>query len=640
MPSIAVPGRTLPPRLRFHVLATVLVGLPVVAAAAASAIASRSSTEALIGIALFSCFALLAELRPVPVDTGGKRDVSLAFVFVISVQVLFGWQWSVLAGSAGIALAMALGRSAPLKVLFNAAVYAIAAGVAALCGTVVGPAVSGWGYGGLVASTVVCGAVFLAVNIFLVCLAIALGGGLPVRATFVDYVAQAGAICALMVFVAAQAVILWRDEAGLVLLLTAPLLALWLYQRTYLRSRVAEQEAATDSLTCLRNRRAFEDAASHAMTIDPAGMLSLCLLDIDHFKQVNDRHGHPTGDAVLELLGSVIDECAPNCGYRLGGDELAFMLEADSQTAAATAERVRAVFAGRSARLLPEPITVSAGIASYPRDADDLHSLLKHADLALYQSKNNGRSRTTIFTSPANGDDADGPGGGIRLPDIRLVIARRLVTLVDALAVASADARGVLEERRYTEVLDHWQSFDGEHSEAVASLAVALGRRLGLSREDLDDVRLAALLHDVGKIAVPPSILSKPSSLTTDERSLIERHAMIGYELLRDLGLAPVDEYVLHHHERWDGTGYPGGLAGAEIPFGSRLILVADAFDALTSDRSYRNRVSVEAAMHELEGEAGRQFDPLIVATLRDHLANPETAASESKAEREPAWSF
>src|SRR5579871_4933201 len=144
MPSIAVPGRTLPPRLRFHVLTTVLVGLPVVAVAAASAVASRPSTEALVGIAFFSCFALLAELRPVPVDTGGKRDVSLAFVFVISVQVLFGWQWSVLAGSAGIALAMALGRSAPLKVVFNAAVYAIAAGVAALCGTVVGPAVSGW----------------------------------------------------------------------------------------------------------------------------------------------------------------------------------------------------------------------------------------------------------------------------------------------------------------------------------------------------------------------------------------------------------------------------------------------------------------------------------------------------------------
>jgi diguanylate cyclase (GGDEF)-like protein/putative nucleotidyltransferase with HDIG domain len=444
-----------------------------------------------------------------------------------------------------------------------------------------------------------------------------------------------------MVFVAAQAVILWRDEAGLVLLMTAPLLALVLYQRSYVRSRVAEQEAATDSLTSLRNRRSFEDEAAHAMAaLGPAGTLTLCLMDIDHFKQVNDRHGHPIGDAVLELLAGAIDECAPECGYRLGGDELAFMLEADGETTAATAERIRTVFAGRSAGLLPEPVTVSAGIASYPQNADDVHSLVKHADLALYQSKNNGRARTTIFAPHAGGDGADIFGDGLPLLDIRLVTARRIATLVDALAVASADARGVLEDRRYTEVLDRWQSFDGKHSEAVASLATALGRRLGLSRQELDDVRLAGLLHDIGKIAVPPAVLSKPGPLSPEERELIERHAMIGYELLRDLGLSPVDDFVLHHHERWDGNGYPGGIAGAEIPFGSRLIHVADAFDALTSDRSYRNRVSVEAAMHELEGEAGRQFDPLVVATLRDHLARPENATCEPVLEREPAWSL
>ena len=150
-------------------------------------------------------------------------------------------------------------------------------------------------------------------------------------------------------------------------------------------------------------------------------------------------------------------------------------------------------------------------------------------------------------------------------------------------------------------------------------------------------VRSAALLHDVGKIAVPESILSKPGPLSDTERELVERHSLIGFELLRDLGLSPVDTYVLHHHEQWAGTGYPYGLAGAEIPFGSRLIHVADAFHALTSDRAYRRAVSIEAAMHELHGESGRQFDPLVVSALHDHLAHPATTIRRN--ELQPAWS-
>jgi HD-GYP domain-containing protein (c-di-GMP phosphodiesterase class II) len=126
---------------------------------------------------------------------------------------------------------------------------------------------------------------------------------------------------------------------------------------------------------------------------------------------------------------------------------------------------------------------------------------------------------------------------------------------------------------------------------------------------------------------VPEHILNKADRLTPIEQSLVERHSLIGYELVRGLALSPVDLYVLHHHERWDGTGYPHRLAGAEIPFGSRVILVADAFDALTSDRSYRRGISIEAAMQELQAESGRQFDPAVVSVLHDLLAQGRPAA-------------
>ena len=144
--------------------------------------------------------------------------------------------------------------------------------------------------------------------------------------------------------------------------------------------------------------------------------------------------------------------------------------------------------------------------------------------------------------------------------------------------------------------------------------------------DELENVHIAALLHDVGKIALPESVLSKPGPLTDDERELVQRHSIIGYELLCDLGIPQAAEFVLHHHERWDGGGYPSGKAGAEIPFGSRLILVADAFDALTSDRAYRRGVSVEAAIQEIQRESGRQFDPLIGSALHEHFAHPEAS--------------
>jgi diguanylate cyclase (GGDEF)-like protein/putative nucleotidyltransferase with HDIG domain len=636
-------GQGLPPRLRLYVLTAIAVSVPVVAAAVVAALRAHPSPRAIIGIGTFFCLTMLAEWWPVPIDTERKRLVSLAFVFIISSQLLFGWEWSVLIGTVGIGLAMAVQRCDAIKVLFNSATYAIATGLAALP-LLADHAGGQRGYGALAASVLVGGAIFVVSNVLMVCCAIGLATYGSIRAVFLDHIRYSGPIFAIAVFVAAQAVILWRLSAPLVLLLSAPLFALILYQRSSLRSRAAEEDAATDSLTALKNRRAFEREGAGMLAASQAegGRFRLCLIDIDRFKQVNDRHGHMMGDAILKVLAASIETTAPGQGYRLGGDEFVLLLD-QGQDPEDLVSDLQNRFTQAQDNLVgsPDIVTISAGIAFYPEHADDLHSLQKRADMALYQSKYNGRARMTVYTA---NEHTAGAGGAVSVEsfprvDIRLLTAHRLVGLVDAVAEAAAEERGTLPPIAYSDVLDRWRNFEGNHSRAVAELTVALARRLGVDGEELEHIRLAALMHDVGKIALPDQILNKPGALTDSERALVERHPVIGFELLRDLGIGLSAGFVLHHHERWDGLGYPHGLAGPAIPFGSRLILVADAFDALTSDRSYRRGVSIDAAIHELQTESGRQFDPLVVGALHEHFAYPSQTHEISTEELQPSWS-
>src|SRR5207302_9551130 len=163
--------------------------------------------------------------------------------------------------------------------------------------------------------------------------------------------------------------------------------------------------------------------------------------------------------------------------------------------------------------------------------------------------------------------------------------------------------------------------YTGSHSERVTELAARVAERMGLPQEIVELTRLAARLHDLGKLAIPEEILRKPGPLTDPERLVLERHPQIGYRMLESLGVDPVADWVLHHHERWDGTGYPDGLPGDSIPLGARIIFVADAYDAMISERVYRRRVSPEQAISELDRCAGSQFDPDVVTALAEELA-------------------
>jgi putative nucleotidyltransferase with HDIG domain len=177
-------------------------------------------------------------------------------------------------------------------------------------------------------------------------------------------------------------------------------------------------------------------------------------------------------------------------------------------------------------------------------------------------------------------------------------------------------------------VVDAKDSLTANHSQTVSRLVEVIGQELGLDDDVVAQLRLAGLLHDLGKVGVPDAVLAKPEPLDPDEMALIRTHPELGFNLLDGLDLDPVDRWILHHHEHWDGSGYPGGLAGVDIPLGSRIILVADAFEAMTTDRPYRLAMSVETALGELHEKAGVQFDSEVVHAFTAYLDEFRTSGS------------
>jgi putative nucleotidyltransferase with HDIG domain len=239
--------------------------------------------------------------------------------------------------------------------------------------------------------------------------------------------------------------------------------------------------------------------------------------------------------------------------------------------------------------------------------------LIRLADRALYWAKEHGKNRVRVY----------------RPEVVELAELKRLAAGPDKAARYRAAAS-------LAKAVDARDTYTGSHSERVSELAARVAKRVGLDPEHVELARLAGNLHDLGKLAIPEEILRKPGALTDSERLVLERHPQIGFRMLDSLGVDPVADLVLHHHERWDGAGYPDRLRGEAIPLGARIIFVTDAYDAMTSDRIYRPKRSPDAALAELRRCAGTQFDPGIVAAFTEEVgvssqleaAVPELVAS------------
>jgi diguanylate cyclase (GGDEF)-like protein/putative nucleotidyltransferase with HDIG domain len=363
----------------------------------------------------------------------------------------------------------------------------------------------------------------------------------------------------------------------------------------------AKEQADRDSLTGLLSRRAVFDGleARLASTREHEGKLALLMIDVDGFKLFNDAHGHLAGDAVLTAVaGALLSRTREgDLVGRYGGDEFLLVLpNTDADGAVAQAERLL-----EATNLLswtaPDgtkvPISLSVGVSAFPTHGEDLNELIAFADANLYAVKQSGR-RAVSSTNAADSVEANDYGFGM------------LDSLITALS----------EKDRYTR----------RHAEEVASLAVRTAEALGLEERMIRAIRIAGLLHDVGKTGIPASLLLRPGPLTPEENALVRRHVEIGMALIRDVPeLDEVLAAVGSHHENLDGTGYPRGLRGDEIPLAGRILAVADQYSAMVLFRPFRRELTSEEAAAELKAAAGVQLDREVVQAFLSVL-QPEPA--------------
>jgi diguanylate cyclase (GGDEF)-like protein/putative nucleotidyltransferase with HDIG domain len=374
--------------------------------------------------------------------------------------------------------------------------------------------------------------------------------------------------------------------------------------------------ATTDLLTEVSNRGTI--LSSLFTEVDRAVRhgrpLSVAFVDLDHFKVINDTHGHQVGDVVLRGVAGLFKSSLRQSDLvgRYGGEEFMVVLpETGPQEAAIVAEKLR-LLVQRHRFTTPDGltlgVTISIGIAGGQDRSLRAESLVRDADQAMYAAKSLGRNQTYVFAEP--NDDA-------RVPSAPISAAGR-ARAREVGAVARHAAEAALRD-----IITPLPHYRGRPSVLIATIGIAIAQDLGLPAEDIERIRIAALLHDIGKIAVPAHILEKPSALSSSEWDFVKQHPRIGQVILDEAGgLLGAGKIILHHHERFGGHGYPHGLRGRDIPLGSRIVSIADAYDAMIQERPYKRAVDHADALAELHRHAGTQFDPELVEIFTRLFSN------------------
>jgi diguanylate cyclase (GGDEF)-like protein len=356
-----------------------------------------------------------------------------------------------------------------------------------------------------------------------------------------------------------------------------------------------ERMARVDSLTGLLNRRSLDEILPSEVGRHSryGGVFSMIVLDLDSFKSLNDNYGHLAGDELLRQIGIIMKNTIREAdqAFRYGGDEFAVLLpQTPIEAAHKVAERIRQqTFAG--IEIGSNPISVSLGLSSWPADGVGPNDIIAAADAALYKAKRSGGNRSqcaSVNLKPALNSKSNS------------------TTSQDSGAISTIFALAATVDTR--DRLTH------NHSKQVHDFAIAIGEGLGMDQLEINHLGTCALLHDIGKIGISDEILNKHEKLTESEWEVIKAHPTLGASIIsHSIQLASCIQGILHHHERYDGSGYPDGLKGEEIPVESRILTIADSFAAMTSSRIYSRTLSYEAGIEEIKKESGKQFDPKLV---------------------------
>jgi diguanylate cyclase (GGDEF)-like protein len=374
-----------------------------------------------------------------------------------------------------------------------------------------------------------------------------------------------------------------------------------------------KRSASIDSLTGVGTRMPFErrleeECARAARYNRP---FCLAMVDVDNFKSINDNLGHAGGDRALTMVAVCMANTKRTIDVlaRYGGDEFVLLLpETELESGFLVVERIRKQIGGM---LVAEGIamTISCGVVdncSCP--GTNANELLRRADMALYRAKEAGRNRTESWANLSRDPSAISEEEG-----------QEIVELREKLADISTQAKDAFIQSigGFVKALDARDPYTKLHSENTMRYAVSIAEALGLADEEVAVIRRAAVIHDLGKIGVRDSVLLCPGKLTPNELRIMQQHPVIAGRILDQMRFLERElPIVRHHHERWDGQGYPDGLAGTAIPLGARILAVADSFDAITSTRVYRDAKSVPEALRILADNAGTQFDQAIVESM------------------------
>ena len=381
--------------------------------------------------------------------------------------------------------------------------------------------------------------------------------------------------------------------------------------------QTVKAQAITDSLTGLNNRRYFEEFLQKEFLRAQRQNQKFTIvgIDLDHLKQINDKYGHAFGDVAIRTVASALKSNARSIDVvaRMGGEEFNILLPGvDSQGGMIAAERIRKAIESRKIDTIGN-VTASIGVATFMEHSDNINDLLELTDQAMYMSKKNGRNRVTLATPQPLKESWQ----NIAVDTFVDIITKHRIPLDDNIAALLNQRLSELGENNdmlYSISDTLSEIYNPNHAEGLAKtktmVASLLAKRFDLSKEDTDRLKIAVLLYDIGNLLLPKELLQKRTPLTDDEKNVIKTHPVIAAkEILQPISnVQDIIPIIEHHHENWDGSGYPGNVAGNNIPLESQMVLIIDAYFALIQPRPYRKAMSKETALDIIREDSDKKW--------------------------------